>query len=96
MKSSGMQIRLSDWIKMDHAATRVIFGTDPEIEDNRIAFIEKTPRVRLPGNPPNDIKAGICDGWLYGPKGSGQLCGEYPPSRAWADQKLRELGYFLD
>jgi hypothetical protein len=38
--------RLSDWIVVDeYCATRVIEGTDPDVVANRVAFIEKTPRV---------------------------------------------------
>jgi hypothetical protein len=40
--------------------------------------------------------------WEMGPKGSGgpdgddpanKLYGHYPPSRAWCDRRLKELGY---
>jgi hypothetical protein len=38
---------LSDWIMIDHCATRII--KDGNINDiaDRVAFIEKTPRVRI-------------------------------------------------
>ena len=50
-------IRLSPWITVhDFCATRVIEGTDPADIGNRIAFIEKTPRVLMEGK------------WVYEPK----------------------------
>jgi|APSaa5957512535_1039671.scaffolds.fasta_scaffold06771_6 hypothetical protein len=39
---------LSGWIIIDsYCATRVLLGTDPAVVANRVAFIEKTPRVRV-------------------------------------------------
>lgn len=41
-------MKLSKWIDVDgYCATRVIYGTDPQKEENRVAFIEKTPRICL-------------------------------------------------
>jgi hypothetical protein len=86
-------LRASPWLVIDgHCATRVNEGGDPSRIQDRIALIEKTPRV-LAG-----------DTWEYGPKGSGgfsedperdQLYGFDPKSRAWADQRLLELGVVL-
>ncbi len=39
--------QLSDWIMVEHCATRVIKGGDPMNIEHRVAFIEKTPRVRI-------------------------------------------------
>ena len=85
--------RLSPWLVVDeYCATRVIEGTDPSIVGNRVAFIEKTPRVLINGT------------WLGGPKGSGgaggedprkELYGFYPPSRKWADDLLLAAGAIL-
>lgn len=84
--------RLSPWIADEHCAMRVIEGTDPSIVGNRVAFIEKTPRVLINGT------------WLGGPKGAGgaggedpskELYGFYPPSRKWADDLLVAAGAIL-
>ena len=41
-------MELSDWIVIDgYCATRVLKGTDPNEVNNRVAFIEKTPRVKI-------------------------------------------------
>jgi hypothetical protein len=86
-------LRLSPWITVDEfCATRVIEGTDPAEIKNRIAFIEKTPRVLIGGK------------WVCGPKGrSGPngadpaegLYGFDPRSREWADNALRQQGAIL-
>lgn len=73
---------LSPWIVVDgYCATRVLVGTDPDKIENRYAFIEKTPRVRI-----RDYRIGTnhygdpcvesrrwSEGldWVEGPKGSG-------------------------
>lgn len=74
----------SHWkIVDDYCAERTCFG-------ERVAFIEKTPRVKHPETGE----------WIYGPKGAGGdgcdgVNGGYQPSRDWADAKLIELGYNL-
>lgn len=88
----GEQRRLSPWIDIEHCSTRVYEGTDPAEVANRVAFIEKTPRVRV------STFADACEdwrGWCEGPKGCGEECGQYQPSRAWCDAQLRLLGYVL-
>ena len=68
--------------KYDHCCFRLLDG-------RRVAFIEKSPRVLNP----------TTGEWEYGPKGAGgsgnsekqQIYGFYPPSREWADNRLREL-----
>jgi hypothetical protein len=82
---------LSPWLSSDgYSAMRVLLGSDPAVIANRIAFIEKTPRV--------------FDGteWIAGPKGSGgpvtpghQFYGFDPDSRKWCDEMLIGLGYVL-
>jgi hypothetical protein len=84
---------LSPWIVIEgFCATRVIAGTDPAVVGNRVAFIEKTPRVCINGT------------WINGPKGAGgsdgqdpskELYGFYPPSREWADKLLRSVGAII-
>jgi hypothetical protein len=39
--------RLSDWIMVEHCATRIVRGGNVDNIDDRVAFIEKTPRVKL-------------------------------------------------
>lgn len=80
-------MKLSPWIVIDkYCATRVILGTDPTVVKNRIAFIEKTPRIKLEKNKfaadnihiktSEELKQitrtiNNTDFWIYGPKGSG-------------------------
>jgi hypothetical protein len=81
-------MKLTDWIIIDeYCATRVIEGKDPNVVENRVAFIESSPRVRIaPFTSVDDYK-----NWEFGSKGS-----EYgfdKDSREWCDKKLLELGY---
>lgn len=96
---------LSNWIVLDDCLMRVLKGTDPENVSNRVAFIEKTPRVRIPTNklskeiPYIDNYKG-CESvegnfWISGVKGD---C--YDPetledtqSLLWSDNMLTLLGY---
>ena len=83
---------LSPWIAVEgHCATRVYAGTDPDVIANRVAFIEKTPRVRV--NPFTAVDDFL--NWSGGPKGCGEECGNYTPSREWCDQELVKMGYIL-
>lgn len=81
---------------------RCLVGTDPKIVANRVAFIEKTPRVRIAPWAGSLMEDGR--NWRSGPKGVGgaggedpkeQLYGHYPPSREWCDAELRAMGYTL-
>lgn len=89
---TGKGIKLSQWINEDHCSMRCIEGTDPEVVANRVAFIEKTPRVRVARaeSPSNDWQ-----GWHEGPKGCSEEYGRYAPSREWCDEQLKMLGYEL-
>ena len=88
--------KVSPWINDEHCSFRTLLETG-----ERVAFIEKTPRIRVDGE------------WVSGPKGcggqmnttqrgdgtttySGELYGQYPPSRAWCDQELTNLGWELE
>jgi hypothetical protein len=88
-------IKLTKWINQEHCSIRCIANTDTSLK-NRVAFIEKSPRVRI--NPYDDNKGWLEDSknWEYGPKGDGQECGKYQPSRDWCDAKLIEMGYELE
>lgn len=77
--------KLSPWIALTgefekHCCTRVIEGTDPNIIKNRIAFIEKTPRIRIVAgdysfdrgeNFDLPIPKKEMDIWVSGRKGAG-------------------------
>jgi hypothetical protein len=99
---------LSPWIVVDgYCATRVLVGSDPDKIENRYAFIEKTPRVRIRHHrfgTDNYGKRIWYDGldWVEGPKGSGGGTPEVdltygfdPASREWCDKVLVALGYDL-
>jgi hypothetical protein len=93
--------KLSPWIPDEHAAYRCFEGTDGSDAASRVAFIEKTPSVRMIASPKEGSKR---NGWVQGNKGSGgedghipenELYGFYPPSRQWCDEALVMLGYEL-
>lgn len=84
--------RLSGWIDEDHCSLRCIQGTDPAHIASRVAFIEKTPRVRKAGftNEREDYQV-----WEEGPKGCAPEYGRHEPSRDWCNHRLVDLGYEL-
>ncbi len=94
---------LSNWIVVDgYCAMRIIKGSDPDVIANRIAFIEKTPRIRI--KPFSKSEYHEQDNWRQGEKGVGGcdghlpengLYGFYKPSRDWCDEQLLEMGYDL-
>ena len=88
--------RLSKWIVIDgYCAALVLEGDDYNDPLQRRAFIEKTPRVQVPGpgvyadDDGETVKAlraewnGVEYWWIYGPKGYGGSCqsddGKYVP-----------------
>lgn len=93
--------KLSEWVTIDgHCATRVLLNTNPNDPKNRVAVIEKTPRIRLDKNTFGIEQDILCvkfsdkDAWLYGPKGSSDY-GKDVNSRKWCDNMLILLGYTL-
>lgn len=88
-------VELTGWMVVpggDHCAMRCIAGADIHDIANRVAFIEKTPRVRvLPLDPKHPDKDGAMN-WEYGCKG-GMDYGRDIESRAWCDEKLASMGY---
>lgn len=87
---------LSKWIPepdYEWCYMRIIAGTDPKDIANRIAFIEKTPRIRIAPYTTYDEEQGK---WLQGPKGEAPEYGQYQPSRDWCDQQLLARGYILE
>lgn len=86
-----INMELSNWINLDHTSMRIIKGSDPLILANRIAFIEKSPRVRIKEYTNHDSES---DKWEFGYGTSRH--GEDLISRRWCDEKLIELGYTLN
>ena len=90
MRAIYFDMRVSDWLLVPDSECfmRVIEGSDSSVVANRVAFIEKTPRVRVkPWTEEDDWK-----NWKQGPKG-GLEYGRDPDSRIWCNQKLVEMGY---
>lgn len=97
-------MKLSPWLPIPSApycCARIREGGDIANVADRVAFIEKTPRVRIRRH----MDANVAD-WLNwaeapfsGPGGSdpqsNELYGFYPPSRQWCDDMLVLLGYEL-
>lgn len=84
-------MELSDWIIIeDYYATRVLKGSDSSKVENRVAFIEKTPRIRISSftDEDNDFK-----NWKFGDKGSDYGFDE--ASRKWCDDELLKIGYIF-
>ena len=96
------KMRVSEWLVdpfAEHCCMRIIEGGDSENIADRVAFIEKTPRVRFkPYTEVDDYK-----NWREGDKGRGgnlefdgkTIYGYYQPSRDWCDEELKKLGYEL-
>lgn len=93
-------MKTTPWIVIaGYCATRCIEGTDSTKIENRVAFIEKTPRIRIAPwtNMDTDFR-----NWHVGPKGSGGgepsedlTYGFDPRSRAWCDEQLTARGFIL-
>lgn len=86
----GEGVRLSDWVADPdggHCSLRHIVGTDPQDVATRVAFIEKTPRIRVRAfTTEEDWKGWHSRGW----KGSD---GWSEASQGWCDAQLIALGY---
>ena len=84
-------IELSDWIVIDgYCATRVYKNSRPDVIMNRVAFIEKTPRIRVAKYSEKDDQKN----WYYGPRGTSDY-GFDEESRNWCDLELRKRGYIF-
>jgi len=88
--------QLSDWIIIDdYCATRIIKGGQAENIQDRVAFIEKSPRVRVNKNKicmESNHSHATSDAWLYGNRGSSDY-GRDEDSRKWCDDMLKLLGW---
>lgn len=108
--SSENRGKVGPWVVIDgYCAAAVLIGDDPLDADKRVAFIEKTPRIRVPTLGDYVDFTGQCwraavslngQFWLYGPRGRGGdsateagVNGFYPPSREWCQRMLQQLGY---
>lgn len=82
-------IKLSAWMADPdggHCSMRIIEGTDPSEVANRVAFIEKTPRVRIKAFDPNQDWKGWHQAW----KGDD---GWDAVAQGWCDAHLQAMGY---
>lgn len=90
---------LTPWIDGDGCAYRLLKGKEDKA-CNRIAFIERTPRVKLAAGTysvsidETDVAAtgAMVNAWVSGPKGGF----DDPESRDWCDKMLILLGYTLE
>jgi hypothetical protein len=87
------KVVLSEWIILDgDYATRIILDTDVKEVKNRIAFIEKTPRIRV---LPYNSEYTDWTNWYYN-SGLGSCDrGLDQDARDWCDQELIKRGYTL-
>ena len=97
---------LSDWImdKEDYCAMRIYKDGDPEKVSDRVAFIEKTPRVRFDrksgseayvqvnGNSVHGSGTNV-EVWIYGGNHRSSEYGKNEDARKWCDQMLKVLGH---
>lgn len=97
-------MKTSPWIAVeDYCACRTFEGGDPNKISDRIAFIEKTPRVRIEETEEPFDHYVDSHKWKYVRKGSGGsgdaeaqgIYGFYPPSREWCDEELVKMGWIL-
>lgn len=96
-------MKAGPWQTVDgYCAVRVREGGNVDKIEDRVAFIEKTPRVRIREWHFTPEHQDFLN-WAQGPKGQGgggdpekeALYGFYQPSRDWCDAMLRLLGYEL-
>jgi hypothetical protein len=84
-------MKVGPWQVVDGFCTaRVIEGGDPDKIADRVAFIEKTPRIRIReavqfGSDYPDFL-----NWAEGPRGLGP---DDPEPQQWCDDMLKLLGY---
>lgn len=87
-------MKVGPWVLVEDGcgATRVREGGDVQNIEDRVAFIEKTPRVRVrPMSMLNEDRDFL--NWASGPfKGDGP---NDPESREWCDKALVLFGYEL-
>lgn len=90
--------QLSEWIMIgEYSATRIVKGGDPNNISDRVALIDKTPRIRINKNKfcieqKEGCTSSDSDIWLYGDKGSSEHGLDFE-SLSWCDQMLVLLGW---
>lgn len=97
--------KITNWVFEEDCAYRHYVGTDGTKPENRVALIEKTPRVRIREYHLGVERGRWRDGeewierrwpehldWCYGLKGDGP---HDPESLAWCDGMLKAIGYEL-
>lgn len=85
-------MKISEWIRGENCSFRIRSEGDPEKITDRVAFIEKTPRVRIrPDFGPYD-RHPDWPNWAEGYKGNGP---DDEISKAWCDAVLPFFGYEL-
>ena len=92
MPKEKRNLRLTPWMAPEGApwcSMRCVEGADPNDIATRVAFIEKTPRVRVAPFSGLDFDH---KNWKAGCKGND---GWDPEAQGWCDELLRELGYIL-
>lgn len=87
---------ISEWIEEENCAYRYILGTDNNDPNNRMAFIEKTPKIQIverfftvmKGFEYGVVNRDIHSVWIEGYKGNGH---KDVDSRKWCDQMLEAM-----
>lgn len=91
----GGGVTVSSWVddpEASHCSMRIVVGGDPMKIADRVAFIEKTPRIRT-----NKFTThrGDFENWSEGPDGHAPEYGKHEESRDWCDRELVRRGYVL-
>lgn len=97
---------LSDWImdEDDYCAMRIYKGGDPEKVEDRVAMIEKTPRVRVARESGSEAYVQVngdsvhgsrtnVEVWIYGGNHRSSEYGHNEEARQWCDEMLKTLGH---
>lgn len=83
-------LKVSPWVAVpgsEYCSMRFLEGTDLNVVDNRVAFIEKTPRVRfLPASL-------LSEDWLNWHQGWKGDDGWDEVAQGWCDTHLLAMGY---
>ena len=88
-------MKITEWISSDGCSYRLIEGAE-DIPANRVAFIEKTPRVRIRPSHSGDRGNGTRQwddflNWAEGYKGDGP---DDELSKKWCDTMLAATGFY--
>jgi hypothetical protein len=98
-------MKVSKWQLLDeYCSVRVIEGGDINNVDDRVALIEKTPRVRIDHKADNFyslytnniIKGTRYKNWFHGNSGTHYQTDQHEKERQWCDEILKLMGYELE